>query len=687
MTRPLAAPPRPGDALTTLPGVGAKRAEALERLGLRTLEDLLRHAPRSYEERGALVSAREVPARRGGFAVVRGEVTRVAFRRGRGGRAVLRATLEDEDGSCGAIWFNAAFLAKDIKPRTRLALSGRVSADGVLIQPELARLDGADEDVPARLLGCRPLYAVTDGVSQRLLHDLLGAALPAVDTIDDPLPEAVRASAAVEALAPAIRMAHRPADAGEAERGRERLLFDALLGIELAVKRRLRVRRKRRAPRGEGGGGGAARLAEALPFRLTASQRDAVDAACDDLDGVCPMGRLVVGEVGSGKTAVALAVIEEARSRGLPSALLAPTDLLARQHFATAQRFLPGGTDRVVLLTGSLGAAAVREARLRLATGDADLAIGTHALLSDGTALPDLGLCVIDEQHRFGVRQRRALLAKARTPHALVLTATPIPRTLALLAFGDVDISVIEPRPEAVGDVETLLVPAGKRAAFLARIAERLAAGEQAFFVRPRIGGDGGGTEGAVELHRELARGPLAGTDLGLVHGRMAPALRETTLEAFRDGRLRALVATTVVEVGLDVPGATILWVEQADRLGLAQLHQLRGRIARRGQKGYCCLVPSLDAPDGARERLDALVRVRDGLRLAEIDLATRGPGELLGHRQSGRLGAFAGTGDGVPERLADLVDRARRAADLLLERESWNDAASFASPPGELER
>ncbi len=668
MTRDVQTGRSPGDPLTGLPGVGPKRAEALARLGLRTIEDLLRFAPRSVEERGAPVSPAEVRARAGGFAVCRARVASAAFRRGRGGRAVLRARLEDSGATCDALWFNASFLAREVTAGAWIAVAGRVSADGALLQPEIARLAGPDAPVPDRLQGCRPLYAVTDGISQRLVHDLVGAALDAVAAIAEPLPERVRAAAGVLPLAEAIRRAHRPRTLAEAEAGRERLLFDALLRIELAVKRRLRVRRRRRAPRGAGRGGGARAFTATLPFPLTASQAAAVAAACDDLGAACPMGRLLVGEVGSGKTAVALAVIQEARSRGLRCALLAPTDLLARQHFATARGFLPGD-DGVVLLTGSLAPAAAREVRGRLAGGHADFAIGTHALLADGTTLPDLGLCVIDEQHRFGVRQRRALLAKARTPHALVLTATPIPRTLALLAFGDVDISVLEPRPGAAGDVDTIVVEPGRRAAALARLAERLRAGEQAFFVRPRIGGDGGDAGGAVELHGELSRGPLAGAALGLVHGRMPAAEREAVLEAFREGRLRALVATTVVEVGLDVPGATLLWVEQADRLGLAQLHQLRGRIARRGQKGYCLLVPSADAPEGARDRLEALGKVKDGLRLAEIDLATRGPGELLGLRQSGRLGAFAG-GSNAPERLVDLVDRARRAADLLLERE-----------------
>jgi ATP-dependent DNA helicase RecG len=662
-------PLAPSDPLTALPGVGEKRATLLARLGLRTIEDVLRNAPRGYEERGDVVPIASVPARAGGFAVVRGRLASASFRRGRGRRAVLRARIADPTGACDALWFNAAFLARDLKAGAVVALSGRVSEDGVLLQPELARLETPDAAPPPRLLGCRPLYSLTEGITQRLLRDITRAALDAAQAPADPLPEDLREELALEELGRALRAAHRPRDREEAERGRERLLFDALLAIETAVRRRLRARLTRRAPRGRGRGGGAEALARGLPFRLTPSQEAAVAAACEDLDGPCPMGRIVVGEVGSGKTAVALAVIEEARSRGLSCALLAPTDLLARQHFATARALLPRGEGGVVLLTGTLPPAEAREARRRLRCREADLAIGTHALLKEGTPLPGLGLCVIDEQHRFGVRERRALLAKARTPHALVLTATPIPRTLALLAFGDVDLSVVDPRPEGRGDVETRLVPRPRRADALAWIRGRLAEGEQAFFVRTRIGA-GGDPRGVVELHRELARGPLEGLAVGLLHGRMPPPEREEIVEAFRARRLAALVATTVVEVGLDVPGATMLWVEEPERLGLAQLHQLRGRIARRGQKGYCLLVPAEDAPQAARERLGVLVEVRDGLRLAEIDLATRGPGELLGLRQSGRLGAFAGPAGADASRLAGLVDRARRAAERLLERE-----------------
>ncbi|NNE42744.1 MAG: DEAD/DEAH box helicase, partial [Gemmatimonadetes bacterium] len=445
-------------------------------------------------------------------------------------------------------------------------------------------------------------------------------------------------------------------------RGRERLLFDELLPLEMAVRRRAAARRRAKAPRALLEGGGASDFLQTLPFQLSESQELAVSDLLDDLDAPHPMSRMLAGEVGSGKTVVALAAIQEARSRGFQCALLAPTDLLARQHWRTAREWL--GEDEVCLLTGSLQPGEADRIRARIAAGENTFVVGTHALFSQKTRFKKLGFVVIDEQHRFGVEQRAALLGKARTPHCLVLTATPIPRTLALLAFGDCELSLLDARPGSRGDVTTKRVTAGRRNRALTWIRDRLDAGEQAFFVRPRIRGDEAGAE---ELYEELRSGPLADRTVTLVHGELPADERDARLEAFRAGDTAALVSTTVVEVGLDVPNATLLWVEGAERLGLATLHQLRGRIARRGQRGYCFLIESPDAPVGSDSRLDALVEVDDGMRLAEIDLALRGPGELVGLRQSGRMGLFAGLGPNAPSRLADLAVRVREAAETLL--------------------
>jgi ATP-dependent DNA helicase RecG len=662
-------------------------AERLSRLGIERVVDLLRHVPRGYEDRGKWIPIRRArEATPGECVAVRGKVVKRTLRRfGRRG-GTLRATLEDGTGRIELLWFHAAYLARDLTVDAELAASGRLSKDRALLHPEFARLEGPEEPAPDRLVGIRPIYPITEGVSQRLLREAILDALERLDDLPDPWPEEVRAGAGVVTFARACRLAHRPRDLSEAERGRERLLFDQLLPIEVAMKRRLLVRKRRRAPRADGRGGGADEFLRRLPFAASPSQRAAIEEAARDLHGSSPMGRMLCGEVGSGKTVVALAAMEEARSLGFQCALLAPTDLLARQHCRTAEALLPGGAEGVVLLSGTLTAGDARRARARLEAGDADLAIGTHALLAERTRFARLGLVVIDEQHRFGVGQREALLAKARTPHRLSLTATPIPRSLALLAFGDSEISRLAPRPDARGEVLTRILPESGRDAFLARIRERLLAGEQAFFVRPRIEGD---ARGAAGLHAELIQGALSGLDVGLIHGRAPPEERESILGRFQSGELAALVTTTLVEVGIDVPGATILWVEGAEGLGLAQLHQLRGRIARRGQRGYCLVVESGDASEESRRRLEAFVTVDDGMRLAEIDLAIRGPGELLGLRQSGHVGLFAGLGSGAPRRIAHLCERAWQVADLLLEREEdlpgeescTQDSRSFSRP------
>ncbi len=669
----MASVPSLADPVSALPGVGPKRAERLAHLGIETLDDLLRHAPRSYQDRGVPVPCEALAASRGGFAVVRGTVRKASLARF-GRKATLRATLEDGTGTASAIWFNAAFLAKEVTAGREMVWAGRVSEDGKLLQPELAAV-GPGEAPPARLTGIRPAYSVTEGITQRMLWDLVEHALLGFDTVPDPLPDAARRLADVPTLDEAIRCAHRPETMEQAERGRSRLLFDELLPLELAMKRRLRRRRERRAPRTDGRGGGADALRATLPFRLSASQSEAVEDIVADLHAECPMGRLLGGDVGSGKTVVALAALQEARSLGLQGAFLAPTDVLARQHHRTLREFLPDD-DGIVLLTGTQPPAEAREVRERLAAGHATLAVGTHALFSEATRFARLGLVVVDEQHRFGVDQREALLRKAETPHCLVLSATPIPRTLALLGLGDLELSLLEPRDGARGPVETRVVPQAKRGRSLRWIRDRLAEGEQAYLIRPRIEGE----EGAEKLHDELARGVLENTPLSLIHGRLSPEERDARLDAFRRGETLALVATTLVEVGLDVPGASILWIEGADRLGLAQIHQLRGRIARRGQKGYCWLIEDEEPDESVRERLRILEEVDDGLRLAEIDLASRGPGELLGVRQSGRLGPFAGWGASAPSRLADLAERAGRVAELLLEDPSWSAASDSSS-------
>lgn len=647
------------DPLTSLRGVGAKRAESLSSLGLATIEDLLRRAPRAVEDRGALLTILEAKSMTPGrFVTVRGRIAKRSFHHF-GGKSTLRVLLEDNTGTLSILWFHAGLFAKKMTLGTELAACGRLSEKGALVHPEFEAPLAADALCPPRLLGLKPLYALALGISQRRMSEWISEALGRLDAIEDPLPEKLRVEADVLPLGVALRTAHRPASLDEAWAGRERLLFDEVLTLELALLQR--ASRPRRAAGRESnfvrsGESGAAFL-DSLPFEATASQRRALEEIRDDFDSATSVERLLAGEVGSGKTVVALAACEEARSRGLQAAFLAPTAILARQHHRTAEELL--GHSRVALLLGSMPAAESKRIRADLARGAIDLVIGTQALLSEATRFRRLGIAVVDEQHRFGVEQRRTLAGKSPGAVVLGMSATPIPRTLALLAYPGWEISLLETRPGARGEVRTRLVPEARESDALAWIAGRLRRGEQALFVRPRIEGE---DEGARALHRILANGALAEFEVGLVHGAMKDAVRETTLKRFAEGALPALVATTIVEVGIDVPGAAILWIEGAERFGLAQLHQLRGRIARRGQQGTCFLVPS-ERDDASLARLEIVKEVSDGMRLATIDLLERGPGELLGVRQSGEIGFASGAVASDPEALLRVVEKARTAA------------------------
>ncbi len=649
-----------GDPIEALRGIGPGRAEAFARAGIRCIGDLLRRAPRGFEDRGhplSIRAARERPA--GTFVAVRGRVAKRSFLRF-GGRSTLRVILEDDTGTLEILWFHAGPFAKRVAVGGALAVSGRITEKRTLLHPEFERLSDAASPCPARFLGVRPVHSAVEGVSARRVTELVHGALARLARVDDPLPKAIREEAGVLALDAALRAAHAPCTVEEARAGQERLLFDELLAIESALLERVRSRGARRRNPPHGRTGGASEFLDRLPFAATESQRDAALEIAGDFEAGAPVERLLAGEVGSGKTVVALAACEEARARGFQSAFLAPTALLAAQHLRVARELLEGSGAHVALLTGSLPGEEASAVRADLARGAIDLVVGTHALFSKATRFRRLGLAVIDEQHRFGVDQRESLARKGEGVVVLGMSATPIPRSLALLAVPGWDVTLLESRPEARGDVSTRIVPEAKRGDANVWIAERLRGGEQAIFVRPRIEGE---EEGAVALHRELAAGPIGALGVGLVHGGLREEARAESLRRFAQGTLRALVATTIVEVGIDVPGAAILWIEGAERFGLAQLHQLRGRIARRGQKGYCFLVPSAPT-ETASARLRILRTVSDGLQLATIDLAERGPGELLGQRQSGEssLGASGGVA-ADPEALLALMERARRAA------------------------
>jgi ATP-dependent DNA helicase RecG len=655
------------EPITRLRGIGSSRAERLFGLGVRTIEDLLRRAPRAYEDRGQVLTIAEALARApGSFVAVGGTIVRSALHRFRG-RSNFRVLLEDETGRIEILWFHAGRLSTGLKKDSGLAVSGRISEKKTLLHPEFAPWNEG-EDFPARLLGIRPVYSVAEGITQRLIRDLTAQALAHVAPPPDPLSEDLRRESGIVSLADAFRFAHAPSSLEEGRQGQERLLFEEIYALELAMARRAGERATSEIDAAQSSASAAMRFLDSLPFVPSASQRRAVFEIVGDLDARSRTERLLAGEVGSGKTVVALAAAFEAAERGMQSALLAPTALLAQQHLRTALEFFPRAVERVALLTGSMAQDEARRNRGRFEDGRVDLVIGTSALLSEKTRFRKLGLVMVDEQHRFGVEQRESLARKGEDVRVIGISATPIPRTLALLAYPGWDVSLLEGRPDSRGPVVTRVLELKDRDRALSWIAERLQSDMQAILIRPRIEGE---KEGAIAFHGELARGPFVGIEIGLVHGAMTVDAREKALAHFAGGRMRALIATTIVEVGIDVPGASILWIEGAEMLGLAQLHQLRGRIARRGQKGYCFVVPSEGCPPTALSRLATFRDVQDGLRLAEIDLADRGPGELLGIRQSGAY-SFGGTPGFTddPEALGALLEKARNAARIAASRE-----------------
>jgi ATP-dependent DNA helicase RecG len=655
------------EPISRLRGIGSSRAERLAGLGVRTIEDLLRRAPRAYEDRGGVLTIAEARAREpGSMVAVGGTITRASLHRFRG-RSHFRAVLEDETAKIEIFWFHAGRLSSGLKKDSGLAVSGRISEKKTLLHPEFAPWRKGEE-FPARLLGIRPVYSLAEGITQRLIRDLTAQALDQIESPRDPLSPDLLRETGVVSLDDAFQFAHAPSSLEEGRKGQERLLFEEIYALELAMARRAAIREARDANAARPAENAAMRFLESLPFKPSASQRSAALDLVRDLDAASRTERLLAGEVGSGKTVVALAAAFEAAERGMQSALLAPTALLAQQHLRSALEFFPRAVERVALLTGSMAADEARRTRGRLADGRVDLIIGTSALLSEKTRFRKLGLVMVDEQHRFGVEQRDSLARKGEDVRVVGISATPIPRTLALLAYPGWDVSLLEGRPDSRGPVTTRVLELRDRERALAWIADRVRSDMQAILIRPRIEGE---KEGAVAFHEELHGGAFAGIEIGLVHGALSADAREKALAQFASGRMRALIATTIVEVGIDVPGASILWIEGAEMLGLAQLHQLRGRIARRGQKGYCFVVPSEECPPAALARLATFRDVQDGLRLAEIDLADRGPGELLGIRQSGAFsfGAARGFADD-PEALGALLEKARTAARIAASRE-----------------
>ncbi|NIT36828.1 MAG: ATP-dependent DNA helicase RecG [candidate division Zixibacteria bacterium] len=617
-----------------LKGVGPARARAFANLGVTTARDLLYLFPRDYVDRSSVTPLSDV--RVGDDVTVEGTVGEIVLERKRRGKTLVTALLSDESGDILLKWFNAPYVADKVAAGDRVVASGKVKFYEApqLINPEFEVL--AEADAGESFRGITPIYPLSAGLNQRAVRRAAREALDALAAkLPEPLPAAVLARTGFPPLAEALRQVHYPDDMEEQRRARRRLSFEYLYLMEVGLLIKKRRELARAGVRIRGDGSLRARLE--LPFELTGAQKKALAAIDEDLAAPWPMRRLLQGDVGSGKTVVALEAMLAAAEAGFQAALMAPTEILARQHWRTAAALLEPADIACELLAATTPAGDRERILAGLADGGLRLVVGTHALLEPDVEFKNLGLAVVDEQHRFGVDQRQRLAAKGPSPNVLVMTATPIPRTLALCVYGDLELTIIDEMPAGRPGTTTTVLAEGRRDEAFELLGREVAAGRQGFVVYPVIEeSEANALKAATAMAEKLAGETFPDYRIGLVHGRLPADEREATMAAFRHGDVDVLVATTVVEVGLDVPNATAMVVEHADRYGLSQLHQLRGRVGRGEHRAYFVAVAPTKTTAEAKARLKTLARTSDGFEIAEADLGIRGPGELLGTRQHG---------------------------------------------------
>jgi len=641
--------------ITSIPGIKAALASKFDKLGVKTIRELLYFFPRRHIDysRRKLISELEVGAEQTIVATIW-----EAAQRGTGyRRRTTEAVVGDESGNIRVVWFNQPYLAKKLTTNSQIVLSGRVAefrGRKVFQSPEWELLESDDLVHTGRLV---PVYPLTAGLYPRTVRRLVKGTLDRwLPELPDFLPESVKESAALLPLHEAIRQAHYPDNELSKGQARKRLAFDEFFLIQLGVLA------KKRDWQEEGIGnafnvdsGCLEPFLNSLPYKLTSAQMRTFAEIQSDLSKPKPMSRLLQGEVGSGKTVVATAAMLLAAANGYQAALMAPTEILAEQHFNTICSLLGKASSEadgdkpvrkfssmlphpisVGLIIGGLKESAKQEIQQCISAGDVDIIIGTHALIQKGVDFQSLGLCVVDEQHRFGVMQRSALRGKGSCPHVLVMSATPIPRTLALTLYGDLDLSVLDELPPGRIEIKTKFLSPEQRQRAYDFVRKQVAEGRQAFIICPLIEeSEAIETKAAITEHEHLSRSVFPDLRLGLLHGRLNSAEKDEVMQRFRSGDIDILVSTPVVEVGVDVPNATVMLIEGADRFGLAQLHQFRGRVGRGQHQSYCLLLAETPSTE-AKERLSLLERLRDGFKLAEEDLRLRGPGEFFGTRQSG---------------------------------------------------
>lgn len=660
------------DSVRYLKGIGEKRAELFQKLGVSTLEDLLYHLPRGYEDR---TDVRDVSG------LVEGEsvCVRVSLAggirsfRARTGARVIQSTMTDGTGVMYVTWFNAPYVEKKLRNSDEFILFGKVSMRGRT--PEMINpvMEGAERagNITGKII---PIYPCTAGLNQRQIREAVQHALVSLtEPLPEILPEFVRNSYGLMALSEAMEQVHMPDSFASFEEARRRLAFEEFFVMQTGIALAGKERKK-----------GSAipfadvkcikEFAEQLPFDLTHAQKRVINEISSDLLKDTPMNRLVQGDVGCGKTVVAAAVMFAAVQSGLQAAMMAPTEILAKQHYETLTRLFAPWNIRVVLLTGGQKAAEKKETLSALKDGSAHIVVGTHALITDKVEFFRLGLAITDEQHRFGVRQRTMLSEKSEKIHTLVMTATPIPRTLSLILYGDLDISLIDELPKGRKKIKTVAVDEEKREAVNQFLLSQIAEGRQVYFVCPLIEESEVIEANAVEEYlKTLKQGVLKHVTAAALHGRMKPSEKNVVMQQFLKGEIQALVSTTVIEVGVDVPNASVMVIENAERFGLSQLHQLRGRVGRGEWQSYCILFCA-SGGTFARQRMAVMCETDDGFKIAEKDLELRGPGEFLGTRQHG-----------LPEmRIGDLMTdmhllkEAQTAAAALLQEDAKLSAIAY---------
>jgi ATP-dependent DNA helicase RecG len=674
--KPVGSEPKLTAPLQFIKGVGPQRAELFAKLGLLAASDVLFYFPRDYQD---LTELKHVPEfEEGMLANVHGTVEEFELRPTSKGGSMLGVLVREQAGALRALWFNQSFMRDKFQVGQQVLLSGKLRQRGLvweMVHPRVQWLAPGQEAVAAGIL---PVYSLSEGVNQRQVRSLVETVLEGfADRLEEVFPPAYLEEHGLLPIAEAVRRIHFPDTRESLERARRRFVYQELLVLQAALALKRRQRLAQPAPRLEATARIDARIRRLFPFELTPGQQQAIAEVAADLGRQTPMNRLLQGDVGSGKTIVAVYALLLAVAHRQQAVIMAPTEILARQHYDTLGRLLVAGQVRIGLLVGGLSSQQRQEMLAAIAAGEIDVVIGTQAVVQADVEFARLGLVVIDEQHKFGVRERAWLKRAALAPHYLVMTATPIPRTVSLTLFGDLDVSTLRDAPAGRQNIHTYLADEGQRARWWDFFRKKLREGRQGYVIAPLVDeSEQLAAANVQETYEGLANGELEAFRLGLLHGRMSASEKDAVMQSFRQGQTQVLVSTTVIEVGVDVPNATLMTIEGGQRFGLSQLHQLRGRIRRGTHPGYCCVFAD-NLTEQARERLAAFTKTDDGFELAEMDFKLRGPGELFGTRQHGL----------PPLLVADLardgqvLEEARRDAIKLLEQ-AENAASVLESPP-----